>query len=77
MSDDVTKRALALRLGLAIAAAMAGLGVYILVRLLVLDGAPLTGTREIDFAFAAFFFLRAGLQVRRWRQQRDYTSAAE
>jgi hypothetical protein len=76
MTDDRMPGALASRLGLAIAAAMAGLGVYIVVRLLVLGGAPLTGTRALDFGFAVFFFLRAGLQVRRWRQQRDYTSAA-
>ena len=55
-------------LGLAIAAVMAGLGLYIGGRLLTGDGPPLTGTRALDAAFAVFFVLRGAVQAGRWRR---------
>ncbi|MBC7895551.1 MAG: hypothetical protein H7066_09060 [Cytophagaceae bacterium] len=57
--------------GLAIGAVMAGLGVFIALRLLVLEREPLTGTPALDLAFAAFFVLRGALQYRRWRLARE------
>ena len=59
--------------GLAIGAVMAGLGVFIALRLLVLHREPLTGTGVLDLAFAVFFVLRGALQYRRWRLARDRT----
>jgi hypothetical protein len=53
---------------------MAALGVFIALRLLVLDREPLTGTRGLDLAFAVFFVLRGALQYRRWRLARDRTT---
>lgn len=59
--------------GLAIGAVMAGLGVLIALRLLVLGREPVTGARGLDIAFAVFFVLRGALQYRRWRLARDRT----
>jgi hypothetical protein len=58
-------------LGLAIGAVMVSLGVFIALRLFVLDREPVTGTRGLDIAFAVFFVLRGALQYRRWRHARD------
>jgi hypothetical protein len=59
-------------IGLGIGAVMAALGVFIAARLVVLGGAPLTGTWGLDLAFAVFFLVRGGLQYRRWRQAREH-----
>lgn len=58
----------AARIGLGIGAVMAGLGVFIALRVLAFGAPPLTGQFWLDLAFAFFFVARGGLQYRRWRQ---------
>ncbi len=58
----------AARIGLAIGAVMAGLGIYIIARVLVFGAPSLTGRVWLDVAFAFFFVVRGALQYRRWRQ---------
>lgn len=53
--------------GLAIAAVMAMLGVYIGARSLLTEQPPLTGRTWLDLGFAFFFLARAALQYRRSR----------
>jgi hypothetical protein len=55
------------KVGLAIAAVMGGLGVYIGVRSLFTQQPPLTGRAWLDLGFAFFFVARAALQYRRSR----------
>lgn len=64
-------------LGLGIGAVMAALGAFIALRLVLLKGAPLTGTWGLDLAFAVFFLVRGGLQYRRWRQARERSTLPE
>ena len=59
--------------GLAIGGVMAGIGVFIVLRLVALGREPLTGTLGLDYAFAVFFVLRGALQYRRWRLARERT----
>ncbi len=55
------------KVGLAIAAVMAMLGVYIGTRSLLTEQPPLTGRLWLDLGFAFFFLARAALQYRRSR----------
>ncbi|MEO6444899.1 MAG: hypothetical protein ABIZ91_08140 [Gemmatimonadaceae bacterium] len=56
------------RIGIAIGAVMVGLGAYIAARTLFMDGAPVTGQRWLDLAFAFFFIVRGAMQYARWRR---------
>jgi len=47
---------------------MLGLGLYALGRPLLGSGAPVTSSRTIDLAFAAFFLLRGGMYL--WQARR-------
>jgi len=58
------------RIGLGIGAVMIALGVYIGARSIAGPAAPLTSKPWLDLAFAFFFIVRGGLQVRRWQQAR-------
>lgn len=40
------------------------LGIWIAIRPLIPPGAPLTSSRLLDMAFAAFFMIRGGMNVR-------------
>ena len=43
---------------------MMGLGIFVALRPLWADAAPLAGNVWLDYAFAAFFLLRGGMNVR-------------
>lgn len=58
------------RVGLGIGAVMIALGLYIGARSLAGAAAPLTSQPWLDLAFAFFFIVRGGLQVRRWQNAR-------
>ncbi len=58
-------------LGLGIGAVMTALGIWIGLRALTTEDAPLTGSLGLDLAFAVFFIARGGLQYRRWRLARE------
>ncbi len=59
------------RVGLAIAAVMIGIGMYLGTRAAFGVQAPVTGSRGLDVAFAVFFVARGALQVQRWRKTRE------
>ncbi len=52
----------ALTIGMMLSGIMIILGVFVLVRLLVRGGDPLTGTALLDVAFGAFFIGRGAVQ---------------
>jgi len=52
---------------LVVGSAMIALGLYIALRLLASNDAPLTGRTWLDATFAGFFVIRGALQWRRWR----------
>jgi hypothetical protein len=58
------RRTISILLGLG----MLGLALYVLGRPLVGGGAPVTSSRGLDLAFAAFFGLRGGMYL--WRARR-------
>lgn len=59
------------RIGLAIAAVMIGIGMYLGTRAGFGVQTPVTGSRGLDVAFAIFFVARGALQVQRWRKTRE------
>ena len=56
-------------IGLVIGAVMMGLGIFVIVRLLVMELRPLTGRVWLDVAFAALFLLRGGMYLARARRE--------
>ena len=55
-------------IGSVIGSVMIVLGAFVLVRLLLRGGAPLTGTPMLDIAFGLFFIARGGLYF--WSMRR-------
>lgn len=64
------------RIGLAIAAVMIGIGMYLGVRAAFGVQGPLTGNRGLDVAFSFFFIVRGAMQVQRWRRTRARLDAS-
>ena len=54
---------------------MIGLGLFVALRPLWADAAPLAGNVWLDYAFAAFFLLRGGMNVRAALAARGRASA--
>lgn len=57
------------RILLALGAILILVGVFVAVRPLIADGAPVTGSRLLDMAFAAFFLLRGVMNIRAARRK--------
>ena len=51
-------------IGLVIGVVMIGIAVFLLARPFFPPGTPVTTTRWLDLAFAAFFLLRGGMNLR-------------
>jgi hypothetical protein len=51
-------------IGLVIGSVMIGIAIFLLTRPLFPPGGPVTTARWLDLAFAAFFLLRGGMNVR-------------
>lgn len=60
-------------IGLIIGVLMIGLAIFLLSRPLFPPGTPVTTARWLDVAFAAFFLLRGGMNVRAALRSRDET----
>ncbi|HJU90160.1 MAG TPA: hypothetical protein VJ672_12245 [Gemmatimonadaceae bacterium] len=60
-------------IGLIIGVFMIGLAIFLLSRPLFPPGTPVTTARWLDVAFAAFFLLRGGMNVRAALRSRDET----
>lgn len=54
---------------LALGVVMVALGVYVALRPLMYAGQPITASRWLDMAFAAFFILRGAMNVRSARRR--------
>ena len=61
-------------LGAVLGTVMAGLGLFVVVRLAAMGQPPLTGALWLDIAFALFFLVRGGMYFRALRGARTRPS---